>query len=392
MITLLRNCKVVDVRKGKVREGSITIQDDKILSVDKRAGADRIIDLKGAYVLPGLISCHTHLSLVFPFHETKENESPAITALRCWRRGMDALNAGITTVRTVSEMHRADIDLRTMSRKGWVQAPRIYSAGKGISTTGGHGHGFGVLVADGPDEFRKAVRQEFTAGANHIKIFITGGIAQPSETFDESQMTFEEVKAAVEAAQAKNSYVCAHSGSPIPIQQAVRAGVKCFEHGYHMDSKTVRAMREAGCYLVPTLVVTRSPTWMKEHGFEDWTIKKALGAGADHLDSIKAAVREGVKIVNGTDLPPGDKEDGIAIVVKEMEYLIHAGLSNLGAIQASTIHPAELLGISRQLGAVESGLEADLIACQENPLSNIRALAQLNFVMQAGQLIRESTL
>ncbi len=390
MIVLLRNCRVVDVRKGKIREGSVTIEDDKILALEKRAGADRTMDLQGAYLLPGLISCHTHLSIVFPFHETNESESPAITALRCWRRGMDALDAGVTTIRTVSEMHRADIDLRTMARRGWVQAPRIYSAGKGISTTGGHGHGFGVQVADGPDEFRKAVRQEFEAGADHIKIFITGGIAQPSETFDESQMTFEEVKATVEAAQAKNSYVCAHSGSPLPIQQAVRAGVKCIEHGYCLSSKTVRAMREHGCYLVPTLAVTRSPNWMKEHGFQDWTIRKALGASKDHLASIKMAVREGVKILNGTDIPPGDKEDGVSIVVKEMEYMTHAGLSNLGSIQATTINAAQLLGVSNRLGAVEPGLQADLIASQENPLRNIRALAKLNLVMQAGQILRGS--
>src|SRR5215468_2141248 len=98
MIVLLRNCRVVDVRKGKIREGSVTIEDDKILALEKRAGADRTMDLQGAYLLPGLISCHTHLSIVFPFHETNENESPAITALRCWRRGMDALDAGVTTV------------------------------------------------------------------------------------------------------------------------------------------------------------------------------------------------------------------------------------------------------------------------------------------------------
>jgi imidazolonepropionase-like amidohydrolase len=248
-----------------------------------------------------------------------------------------------------------------------------------------------VLVADGPDEFRKAVRQEFTAGADHIKIFISGGIAQPSETFDESQMSLEEVKATVEAARAKHSYVCAHSGSPLPIQQAVLGGVKCFEHGYYLDSKTVKAMHEAGCFLVPTLAVTRSPAWMKQHGFEDWTVKKALDAGGDHLDSIKKAVREGVKIANGTDVPPGDKEDGIPIVVKEMEYLTRAGLSNLGSIQASTINAAELLGVSGELGAVEPGFQADLISCQENPLRDVRALAKLILVMQAGQVIREGT-
>jgi len=200
-------------------------------------------------------------------------------------------------------------------------------------------------------------------------------------------MTFEEVQAAVEAASAKNSYVCAHSGSPLPIQQAVRAGVKCFEHGYYLDAKTAKIMKEAGCYLVPTLAVTRSPVWMKEQGFEEWTIKKAMSAASDHLESIRTAVREGVKVINGTDVPPGDKEDGLPIVVKEMQYMALAGLSNLQAIQASTVNAAELLGVSDSLGAVEPGFCADLIGCDGDPLRDLSAMGTLKFVMQAGTFI-----
>ncbi len=390
MTLILKNCRVVGVSDGNIREASIAIQDGRIQALQKRGSGDETFDAKGLYVLPGLISCHTHLSIVFPFHESDENENPAITAIRCVSRANDALRAGVTTVRTVSEKHRADITLRTMIQKGWATGPRIFSAGRGISTTGGHGAGFGVITADGPEEFRKAVRQELHAGANHIKIFISGGIAQRGEAFDESQMTFEEVKAAVDAATAKGSYVCAHSSGAEPIQQAVRAGVRCFEHTYCLDRKTAVAIKEAGAFVVPTLCVTRSPGWMRAHGFEDWTIQKGLSAGPGHLDSIRTAVRAGITLVNGTDIPPGDTDSGIPVAIKEMEYMRDAGLTNLQAIQASTTNAAKLIRAEKELGVVAPGFHADLIGVAENPLKDIRALAKPVFIMQAGRLVHGS--
>jgi imidazolonepropionase-like amidohydrolase len=384
---VLKNCRVIDIRKGKVREGSLTIEDGRISARKRRGGADQTIDVQGCFVFPGLITCHTHLSIVFPFHETDEKESPAITALRCARRAMDCLEAGITTIRTVSEHHRADIHLRTMVEKGWAKAPRIFSAGMGISTTGGHGAGFGTLLADGPDEFRKCVRQEFAAGAQHIKIFISGGIAKRGESFDESQMIFEEVRAAVQAAKSRGSYVCAHSSGPAAISEAVGAGVLSFEHGYHLDKTVARSMKQAGCYLIPTLSVTRSPNWMKDHGFEQLTIDKAISAGSDHLESIRTAVKEGVKIVNGTDVPPGDKEVGMPMVVKEMEHMMAAGLSPLEVLKASTTVPAELIGAKQQLGVLEPGYYADLLVVKDNPLRDVSALGKPLLVMKDGEVV-----
>lgn len=388
-MTVLRNARVVDVKTGTVRDATVAIEGGRIASLDasREDGGDSI-DLGGAYLLPGLISCHTHLSIVFPFHETDEHESPAITALRCQRRGMDALRAGVTTVRTVAELHRADIALRTMIGKGWAGGPRILSAGRSISTTGGHGSGFGAIQADGADEFRKAARQELAAGADHLKIFITGGIAHRAEGYTEPQTSFPEMEAAVSVARSKNTYVCAHAGGPEPIMQAVRAGVHCFEHGYQLDRTAARAIRDARGFLVPTLTVTRSPVWMKANRFEPWTIDKALAAGPDHLQSIRIAVQEGVQIVNGTDAPPGDVNDGVNMVVREMEFMVEAGLSPLESLRATTIRAAQLLGLGTELGAVEPGYHADLVAVRHNPLENPCALREIFFVMQAGRTIR----
>lgn len=391
-MTVLTNARILDVREGSFKEGSLTIGDGKIASIDGAPGANGAkgaIDLEGAYLLPGLITCHTHLSIVFPFHETDENESPAITALRCQKRANDALQAGITTVRTVGEMHRADLSLRLMIQKGWASGPRIVSGGKSISVTGGHGSGFGALIADGPDSFRKAGREELTAGADHIKIFITGGISQEKETFSEPQMSVEEMEATVSVATSRDTYVCAHAGGAGQIIKAAKAGVRCFEHGYQLDKEACQAIKEAAGYVVPTLSVTRSPGWMKDHGFAGWTIEKATGAGGMHLDSIRTAVREGVQIVNGTDIPPGDVSDGVNATVREMSYMVDAGLSPLETIRSSSIRPAELMGIDGDVGVIEPGYCADLIAVREDPLKDIKAFEGIFFVMQGGRVVRK---
>jgi len=386
-VTTLLNCSAIDVREGRVREGAVSIEEG-LISAFERGGGGETIDLEGAFLLPGLITCHTHLSIVFPFHETDENESPAITALRCQKRATDALRAGITTVRTVGEMHRADISLRQMIQKGWAVGPRILSAGKSISVTGGHGCGFGAILADGPEAFLRAARQELLAGANHIKIYITGGIAQREEGFAEPQMTVEEMQAVVSAARSKDTYVCAHAGGSSQIIKAAEAGVRCFEHCYQLDREAARIIKEVGGYVVPTLGVTRSPEWMKANGFAPWTTDKALAAAPEHLESIRTAVKEGVTIVNGTDMPPGDLADGVNATVREMGFMAEAGLSPLDAIRASSIRPAEMMSVDKQVGAIEPSLAADLIAVRENPLKDLGALKDIFFVMQAGRVVR----
>ncbi len=391
MATILDNCNIVDLEEGRIiRDVKIVVEEHiikDILDRDERAEGEAI-DLQGYYILPGLINLHNNLSINFPFEKNNPNESPAVTSLRCYRRALDALEAGVTTLRCVGEMHRADIALKKMINEGWVKGPRIVAGGKGIGATGGHGSGFGQVEADGVAEFLKAARTELAHGAEHLKIFISGGIAKPEEELDEPQMTKEEIQAVATVARAKGTYVAAHAGSSGAIIQAVEAGVTCFEHGYVLNREAAKAIKSIGGYLIPTLSVTRSPEWMRANKFNEATIEKALSAAKRHTESVRIAISEGVTIANGTDLPPGDLNDGVNATVREVEFLVEAGLSRLEALRATTVYAARVCRLNDRLGSVKRGYYADLVAVPQDPLVDIRALRHIEFVMKDGKVFK----
>ncbi|HVT66801.1 MAG TPA: amidohydrolase family protein, partial [Trebonia sp.] len=296
---------VVDVRAGVIRRAvNVEVAHGRITRVtaDGPPPGSRRIELGGRYLLPGLISVHTHLSVVYPFSATDETESPGATALRALSRAQDALRAGVTTIRCVHEQNRADLLVRAAADEGWVAAPRIVGAGRALSTTGGHGHGSACVYADGYDGFLRAARAELAAGADHLKIFITGGIARPGESFDGAEMTDEEMRAVVRAASERGSYVVAHAGSAGAIRQALDAGVRSFEHAYQLDDTTAAEMARRRVFLTPTLCVTRCPEWMADHRFTPWQVERAVEVGPAHLESIRTAVRSGLSPA-GTDGP-----------------------------------------------------------------------------------------
>lgn len=393
----LINASVVDVAQGRAEEGAaVRVLDGRIAEVKAgsaagsiaQAAGETVLDLEGAYLCPGLISCHTHLSLVFPFHEMDQQEDPGLTALRAAARAREALLAGITTVRTTGEMHRVDLVLRQAIEQGWALGPTIVASGRGVDVTGGHGDGFGVVVADGADAFLKAAREELAAGADHVKIFLSGGIAGRTEGFGEAKVSLEEAAAAVYAARSHQTYVTAHAGDVEPIKLGLQAGVRGYEHGYRLDGETAELMAAAGAWLIPTLVVSRSADWMEAHRFADWTIQKALEAAPRHLESARVAVAAGVNIANGTDIPPGDSVEGTAAAVREAEHLVEAGLPAAQALAASTLGGARLCRREESLGTIEAGKQADLIALPGNPLEDISALRGVALVMKRGDMVR----
>jgi imidazolonepropionase-like amidohydrolase len=235
-MTWFANANVVDVLTGGVHRGAAieTALDGTIVQITSRAPADAdAYDIGGRWLLPGLISCHTHLSIVFPFGDTDENENPALTAYRAATRASDALRAGITTVRSVHEQNRADLLLRTGER-----------------------------------EFYEAALAELAAGADHIKIFINGGLASAGEHYENPEMSDGEIRGAVRAATEHDTYVVAHSGESRAIRQALAQGVRCFEHAYRLDDETAELLARPGIFVTPTLCVTHTEQWMRDRGFE----------------------------------------------------------------------------------------------------------------------------
>jgi imidazolonepropionase-like amidohydrolase len=387
--TWLTNCAIVDVRDGTKRhDASLEIAGGMIRRIvtGRREGPEAI-DLRGRYVVPGIISCHTHLWVVLPFADADPAESPALTALRASRRAKDALHAGVTTVRTLSERYRADLFVRHAAAQGWIEAPRIVAAGQALSVTGGHGSIASSFV-NGGDGFLAAARAELAAGADHIKIFITGGIMRQGESLDTPQMTDEEISGAVRAATDHHTYVAAHAASSGPIRRALELGVRGFEHAYRLDDETAKFMAAEGAYLTPTLCVSqpRSAEFMRAHGFQPWAVDLALETGIEHRASIGRAIRAGVTLVNGTDFPPGAQIDGTSAAVYEMELMVEAGLSPLQSLQAATVNAARLCNLDT-VGRIDEGMAADIIAVPNDPTTDISAMRSIQFVMQMGRVI-----
>ena len=392
----LVNAHVVDVLSGDVLPARAveTAPDGTIAHVTASAPPGlpdgQVTDVAGRWLLPGLISCHTHLSVVFPFSDTDEAENPAITAYRSATRASDALRAGITTIRCVHEQNRADLLLREAAGRGWFSAPRILGAGRAVSVRGGHGAGSGCAYASGEDEFHAAALAELGAGADHVKIFINGGLASAGEHYERPEMTDGEIRGAVRAAGHHDTYVVAHSGESAAIRQALAQGVRCFEHAYRLDDDTAALLARRGAYVTPTLCVTRSQSWMRANGFAEHTIANAASAADEHLASIQRAIRAGVTLLNGTDYPPGDLVDGVPVAVHELLLMAGAGLSPLQALQSASVNGAALLGIGAHVGQVRPGYAADLIAVGANPLADITALRDISLVVQSGRVIRDS--
>lgn len=401
----LRGVHVVRVDTGDVlRDQVVEIADGAIAAITPAARSGQVtaddnfvdIDLGGRYLLPGLISVHTHLTAVYPFEEIDLAETADVSALRGLSRAVDALQAGITTVRCLDEHNRADIAIRTAAANGWVQAPRILAAGRAISTTGGHGHGFTDNLADGYDEFLKAARAEFAAGADHVKIFITGGIARQGEDFVGSEMTPDEMAAVVRAAGERGKYIVAHAGHGPAIRQAITAGVRSFEHAYDVDLETVEAMKQAAVFVTPTLSVTHCPEWMALHHFTPWQIERATSVAPKHLESIRRIVQHGrsaehgrgVTFVTGTDYPPGEPFEDTVCQVREMELMVDAGLTAAEVLRAATADGAQLVGLGDTIGRIEPGLLADMVVCDQDPTDDISALRRIRLVLQTGRVVR----
>ncbi|HEY3063222.1 MAG TPA: amidohydrolase family protein [Chloroflexota bacterium] len=396
MATLLTNCAVIDGVTDSARlDTSVLVDGNTIRAVGVRdelkQQAAHEVDLNGAYVMAGLANMHVHFGLILPgiAGDRLVNETEAAHALRMAQNARETLRAGITTVRLVGERKHADFALKASIASGETQGPRIFTAGMAVIATGGHGHTrAGTIEADGADDFRKKVRLQLKAGADLIKICISGGIAGEHEAIRDAQLSRDEMRAVMDTAHGSGKKVTAHAGPSGAIRDAIECGLDCVEHGYFLDPETIALMVQRGVWYVPTIVVSRCEEFFHKIGAPEWMIRKALEAGKLHFAALQGAIQAGVQIALGTDMMPAEPYEGTTATVRELEFYVEAGMTPLQAVRVATIKPAEWLGVANRQGTVEAGKLADLIAVDGDPTVSISNLRNLRFVMHDGQIVR----
>lgn len=385
---------LINVDTGAATPDAVVVIDgDRITAIGTAATlqvpADaRVIALPGKFLIPGLMNMHVHLGLKLPGAEgaALANETSMEQVLRMASNARLSLLSGVTTVRLVGEDHGTDFALKAAIDRGEVVGPRIETAGEVVVPTGGHGS----LETDGPYGFARAVREQIKRGATWIKIAISGGISDSHGAISAAQMTDEEMKITIEAAHRNNVKVTAHNGSPVAAEQAMRFGIDGFEHGYHLTEANLKTMKANGVWLVPTIVVSEKGAleFYRKIGSPPWYLARVESTGVDHMAMLKNAIRLKVNLALGTDQYPFEPNSGTTATVHEAEVYVDAGMTPLQALQSATSESARMLGKEADIGRLQPGKYADIVAVSANPVQDIRALRTISFVMKGGDVVR----
>ena len=375
------------VSEAPIEEGAVLVEDGSIVSVgpagDLPAGAEKV-DLGDATILPGLVDAHVHLvwSASAEPHEVVGRESRALTALRCADNAALHLRAGVTTVRDVGATGGLSVDVARAVELGVLAGPRVVAAGRAIAMTGGHGWFLG-READGADAVRRAAREEIKAGATCIKLMASGGVYGHAEEPGSPQLTVEELRAAVEEAHKAGLRVAAHAYSVAAIGNALDAGVDSIEHGSFLDRGTAVRMRDSETYLVPTMSVYAAMSEKGQGlGVPDYVTRKTAEVLDASREAFRLALSVGVPVAAGTDCgAPGHPHGTLP---EELGLMVEAGASPRQALISGTSAAARLLGLEGELGSLEPGKRADLLAVEGDPLRDIGALEGVRLVLRGG--------
>jgi imidazolonepropionase-like amidohydrolase len=396
--TLLTGGRVFDGTGAPPREADVLIEGDRILQVGPGLDGDEAVDVGGRHLLPGLFDCHTHVTLTsidlmaivqrpfsYRFFQTVQNLAAT-------------LQAGITTVRDAAG---ADAGVKRAVADGLVPGPRLQIAVTLLSQTGGHGDGWypsgqhiGLWpvypgmpesLVDGPEAMRRKVRELVRAGADVIKVATSGGVLSPSDDPRHAHFREDELTALVTEAAAAGRWVMAHAQGSDGIKAALRAGVRSIEHGIYLDDEAIELLLERGAWLVPTLVAPRGVLAAAEAGvpIPEASRRKAVEVAEAHTDSFRRAVAAGVKVALGTDSGVTPHGRNLA----ELELMAKGGMSPAAALAAATSSAAELLGVAGELGTLEPGKRADVVAVDGDPFELATIGDRIAAVVQDGRLV-----
>ena len=405
-VTFIHAGRLLD-RPGQPPRGpsTIRIENGRIASVENGFAAapagGQVIDLRDRFVLPGLIDSHVHLNSDRAGNEgalAGLSESVELRTFEAMSNARKTLLAGFTTVRNLGGSPAIGA-LKEASARGWVDAPRIIDAAQGISTTSGHGDGrLGVNeeliehmpapenLCDGPDECRKVTRRQIGRGADVIKIATTGGVNSRISAGLGKQMFEDEARAIVETAKLYGKKVAAHAHGADGVAVALRAGVSSIEHGTMIDEANIRLFKQTGAYYVPTLSTVNG--YLERIAANPNAYPPEVRAKIDWRIGITGKALEkaypaGVKIAFGTDA--GVSKHGRN--ADEFELMVKHGMPPAQAIKAATVNAADLLGVAAEVGTIEPGKRADIIAVSGDPLSDVTVLKRVGFVMKDGRVV-----
>jgi imidazolonepropionase-like amidohydrolase len=392
--------RMIEVRSGRVvRDAVVVVDGERIVAAGPRAtvtvpAGARVVELGNRTLLPGLFDMHVHLSSGSTRPKKFAQfffDSAVDSALRAADNARATLAVGFTSVRSAGDNDYIDVALEKAIEEGFAVGPRILPAGYQISMTGGHGDdtGFppGVFeygpeqgIADGPEKLLRAVRYQIKHGARVIKLMVTGGVGGFERTLDLQQFSEEEMRTVVEEARRNRLKVLAHAEALAGTLAALRAGVDSIEHGSQLDDEAIRLMKEKGTYLVPTPLVGLEQTGADAPELIQAKSREERRRAAE---SLRKAIRAGVKIAYGTDA--GAMAHGHN--ARQFALLVEAGMSPLDAIRSATMAAADLMGVSDR-GTLEAGQLADVVAVPGDPLADVHAMERVDFVMKGGVIFR----
>jgi len=393
---------LIDVVRGITLQNQvIVVQGDSIVRTGPAADIDipqgaATIDLSGLTVLPGLIDMHDHLTGDHRFHGYASlGISVPRQALYGVLNARKTLNAGFTSVRNVGANGYSDVALRDAINAGEIDGPRLRVSGPALGITGGHCDN-NLLpsqydarregVADGPWAVRAKVREIIKYGADVIKFCATGGVLSKGDSVGGQQYTLEEMQALVDEAHQHGRKVAAHAHGADGIKAAIIAGVDSIEHASLIDDEGIRLAKEHGTFLVMDIY---NDTFILEYGASvgmlPESLEKERSIGQLQRDNFRKAFKAGVRMAFGSDggvYPHGDNG-------KQFHYMVEYGMTPLQAIQAATIHAAELIGWTGKVGAIQAGYYADIIAVDGDPLKDVELLEDVRFVMKGGEVFKQ---
>jgi imidazolonepropionase-like amidohydrolase len=399
--TVLTAKTLIDGTGKVISNPVIVIDSNRILSITSNGIIPKdgnLTDLGDYTLLPGLIDMHVHPNLTTGDYQIDFLKmSSAAKALMGLKHVQELLSAGWTTLRVAGDgdVGYANMEIRKAINQGMFTGPHLYGAAHYISVTGGGGDINFLsyeqpviadgLVADGPDEIRKAVRNEIKYGSDWIKLLVTGAFMTAGDNPRNVHFSLEELKAAVEEANRRDVPVMAHAHAAEGIKLAVRAGVRTIEHGSFIDEEAMDMMIQHGTYLIPTIMIHR---YFEEEGAANITLQKAVDLNKNTTDELyknmKLAVKKGVLFGMGTDYIGWPAENS----AREFEEYVKIGMTPMQAIQCATKVNAGILKKEKDIGTVEAGKLADIIAVKGNPLDDITTMRRVKFVMIQGKTIK----